>query len=91
MSGKYNNEFKNESVGRLIKSIANEERSLGNILYQEGRKINRALCMTDCVDEIIKIDDSVQDTLKEIAKAEMLLLQKLEEAKTLNCKDCICN
>lgn len=84
-------EFRNEAIGKLIESIANEERSLGSIFYQEGRKINKALCLTNCIDEIIKIDNSVQDTLKEVAKAEILLLQKLEEAKKLNCKDCLCN
>ncbi len=90
MSEKHRDEFKNESIGRLVKSIASEEHSLGDILYQEGRKIDRALCLARCVDDLVKIDTSVQDTLKEVAKAEILLLQKLEEAGELLCKDCIC-
>ncbi len=90
MSEKHKDEFKNESIGRLVKSIAREEHSLGDILYQEGRKIDKALCLAKCVDDLVKIDTSVQDTLKEVAKAEILLLQKLEEAGELLCKDCIC-
>ncbi len=90
MSEKHKEEFKNESIGRLVKSIAREEHSLGDILYQEGRKIDKALCLANCVDDLVKIDTSVQDTLKEVAKAEILLLQKLEEAGELLCKDCIC-
>ncbi len=90
MSGKHNDEFKNKSIGGLIKSIASEEHSLGDILYQEGRKIDKGLCLAKCVDDLIKVDNSVQDTLKEVAKAEILLLQKLEEAGELLCKDCIC-
>ncbi len=90
MSGKHNDEFRNKSIGRLVKSIASEEHSLGDILYQEGRKIDKALCLAHCVDDLVKIDNSVQDTLKEVTKAEILLLQKLEEAGDLLCKDCIC-
>lgn len=90
MGEKHEDNNKNKAVGRLITSIAKEEHSLGDILYQEGRKIDKALCYAKCVDDLVKIDCSVQDTLKEIAKAEILLLQKLEEAGEILCKKCLC-
>ncbi len=81
---------KNLAIAKLIKSIANEEKSLGNILYQEGRKIEKALTLAHCIDDLVKVDTSVQKTVKEVAKAELLLLEKFEEAGELICKDCIC-
>ncbi len=81
---------KNIAIAKLIKSIAKEEESLGNILYQEGRKIEKALTLAHCIDDLIKIDTSVQKTVKEVSKAELLLLEKFEEAGELLCKDCIC-
>ncbi len=83
-------ENKNIAIAKLIKSIANEEQSLGNILYQEGRKIEKALSLSHCIDDLVKVDTSVQKTIKEVAKAEMLLLEKFEEAGELLCKECIC-
>ncbi len=81
---------RNIAIAKLIKSIANEEQSLGNILYQEGRKIEKALTLAKCIDDLVKVDTSVQKTVKEVAKAELLLLEKFEEAGELLCKDCIC-
>ncbi len=89
--GKGNSDFESKAVGRLVKSIAKEEHGIGDILYQEGNKIDKALCLTHCIDDLVKVDKSVQDTLKEVAKAEILLLQKLEEAGELLCKNCICD
>ncbi len=80
---------KNQSIGKLIKSIAKEEKGLGEIMYQEGRKINRTITLSSCIDDLLKIDKSVQETLKEVAKAEILLNQKLQEAGELICNDCL--
>lgn len=80
---------KNEVVVKLMESIANEENGLGNIIYQEGEKIEKAICFSHCIEDLLKIDKSVQETLKEITKAELLLLQKLEETRELICKDCL--
>ncbi len=85
-----NHENKNIAIAKLIKSIANEEQSLGNILYQEGRKIEKALTLAKCIDDLVKVDTSVQKTVKEVAKAELLLLEKFEEAGELLCKNCLC-
>lgn len=79
---------KNETIGNLINSIAREEYGFGSIMYQEGRKINKALTLTNCVEDLVEIDKSVQDTLKEITKGEIILLQKLQEAGELACKEC---
>ncbi len=86
----YQKENQNQVVGTLINSIAKEEYAFGSIMYQEGRKIEKALTLSKCIDDLVKIDNSVQKTLKEITKGEILLLQKLQEAGELACKDCFC-
>lgn len=86
---KENKKEQHKVIYKLIDSIANEEKALGHIIYQEGEKIEKAICISNCIDDLLEIDKSVQETLKEITKSELLLLQKLDESHELICKKCL--
>ncbi len=67
----------------LIDSVAKIEVALSGIIHAEGEKIQRALDHSLCMEDILKVNDSVKHTISQITKLENLLLKKLELAKTL--------
>lgn len=69
-----------ESIDLLLSSIAMEEIGLSHILNAEGEKIQKSLNIqhTDLSD-LILINESVNATLKNIIKSQVLLQLKLEE------------
>ncbi|SET70441.1 hypothetical protein SAMN05660297_03212 [Natronincola peptidivorans] len=71
---------KEDMINMLLASIALEEMSLAHILNAEGEKIQ---CITDdkrkCkLDDLLDINESVNETLRNVIKKEMLLQFKLE-------------
>ena len=65
-------------VNLLLSSIALEELGLAHIINAEGEKIQKVLEDKPCLDALLKIDKSVQTTLRDIIKKEMLLEFKFE-------------
>lgn len=66
-------------INLLLASIALEEIALSHILNAEGEKL-QAIIMQDCsLANILLVNKSVNRTLKNVIKKEMLLQMKLEE------------
>lgn len=78
-----------KTIELLLSSIALEEISLSHILNAEGEKLQLFL-KTDpkCLDDFIKINDSVNKTLRTIVKSQILLHFKLEDVISLDTEEC---
>ncbi len=70
----------NKSICKVIESIADEEMAIACILKAECEKIKKAVHLACNVKELVVVNESVGDTLKDIIKLQMLLQYKLEEA-----------
>ena len=79
---------KNQAISDIIESIALEETGLAHIINAEGEKIQKALEIADCADDLISVNESVKDTLVNIIKMKMLLQFKLEEASKIQEQQC---
>lgn len=79
-----------ESINLLLSSIALEEISLSHILNAEGEKLQYFLkSCPKYVGDYLKLNDSVNKTLRTIVKSQLLLEMKLEEVVELD-KDSCC-
>ena len=54
------------------------EKSIAKILDAEARKIQKIISITCNVDEILKVNDSVNEMIKKITLLEQALCSKLE-------------
>lgn len=79
-----------EAVNLLLTSIALEELGLAHILNAEGEKIQEVIKCKPSLDDLLKVNKSVERTLRGVIKQEMLLQFKLEDTLDLICdeKDC---
>ena len=67
-----------QAVTDVIESIALEECGIAHILNAEGEKLQRAVTFSDlCVDDIVCINNSLIDVIKNIACLEAELKGKL--------------
>jgi hypothetical protein len=86
---------KEDVINLLLASIAMEELGLAHIINAEGEKIQKVLECDAEIDDILKVNASVNKTLQHIIKKEMLLQFKLENVMELydkGCKkDCDCD
>lgn len=83
-----------ESVNLLLASIAFEELGLAHIINAEAEKIQYVLGTLDgqtlrqevspTIDELLDINNSVNKTLRNVIKKEMLLQFKLEDTLTIS-------
>ncbi|GAB2541000.1 hypothetical protein [Gracilibacillus alcaliphilus] len=74
-----------ETIDLLLSSIALEEIGLSHILNAEGEKLQSFLKQQDhCLDDYLKINHSVNQTLRTIVKSQMLLQFKLEDVADLD-------
>ena len=74
-----------ETINLILASIGLEELGLAHILNAEGEKI-QCIVGEDCdgdLDDLLAINRSVNDTLKNIIKAQILLQFKLEQVADL--------
>jgi hypothetical protein len=67
-----------EVVNLLLVSIALEELGISHIINAEGEKIQEVIAKHGCMEDLLKIDKSVQTTLRDLIKKEMLLEFKFE-------------
>jgi hypothetical protein len=75
----YVNIRREEVINLLLLSIAMEEFSLAHILRAEAERMEKLMLYKPCPSEILKINKSVNTTLKHVIQKEILLLHKLEE------------
>lgn len=69
-----------KSICKVIESIADEEMAIAAILKAESEKIKKAVHISCDIKELVIVNESVGDTLKEVIKLQILLQYKLEEA-----------
>lgn len=69
---------KNESIPNSISCI---EKALANILNEEANKIKKATCLSNNICDLIKINESVNQTIKNIILLEHVLCTKLNIKK----------
>lgn len=75
-----------EAFANLLQSIALEEAGLAHILNAEGQKLEKCIEKTCDCEDLLKVNDSVVEVLKNVVKVQMLLQFKLEEVKKIKCK-----
>lgn len=71
----------------LLQSVALQETALAHILNAEGEKLQKAVCMSQCIDDLLSINESITDTVNAAAALEQHLKDKtiatLEELNEL--------
>jgi hypothetical protein len=70
---------KSQKVTNMIKAIAVVETGLARIIYEEGEKLQKRIALATNIKELISLDYSIKETLKNVIKIQMLLQFKLEE------------
>ncbi len=81
---------KEDAINLLLMSIALEELGLSHIINAEGEKLQYVLGTlpgvtgpNPTIEDLLKINDSIRTTLKEIAKTEASLIEKLDSIVAL--------
>lgn len=69
----------------IVKSISKEEEAIALILAAEAHKIEKILNITDDVNSIMDINESVNKMIKNISELELILKDKLVIVKCENC------
>ncbi|MGN1001382.1 MAG: hypothetical protein ACI4PC_01305 [Oscillospiraceae bacterium] len=79
------------AITELIESVAKEQEALARILEAEHRKIEKTteLCGTD-VDDLVRIDKSVERVLAAVTRLELALQLKLDLFHDCLCPDTPC-
>ncbi len=77
----------NEALADIVESIAHQENGLAKILDSESKKICKAICIAACVDDLVKVNKSVQNTIKQINNVQIVLISKLQEVSDI-CDGC---
>lgn len=70
----------------VIHSIALEEAGLAHILNAEGEKIQKAVAISDNIEQLICVNESVKRTLTQVTLLEGMLYSKLEVL--IGCDSC---
>ncbi len=71
----------------VVDSVAHQEFGIAKILESESKKICKAIGIARSIDDLVKIDKSVQDTIKQINHVQIVLLDKLQEVSDI-CDGC---
>lgn len=71
-----------QAINNLIESVALVETGLSHIINVEGEKIQKTIKLAEdedvSIDDMIKVNDSVNKMIISITKLEMILQYKLE-------------
>lgn len=67
----------------LIYSVAMVETALANILDGEGDKLQKAVCMSNNINDLLRINESIATTLENATALEGILKAKLDAAAEL--------
>ena len=62
----------------ILKSIAKTENALAHILNAEGEKLQKAIELADNICDLLKVNQSVQNTVTKVTFLEQVLYAKLE-------------
>lgn len=80
---------RHDVVSLLLASIALEEIGLSHILNAEGEKIQAVLKHSPQLESLLLVNKSVERTMRDAIKTQMLLQFKLEDTLGLTCPpDC---
>jgi hypothetical protein len=71
---------KGELQLKILASLVREEAGIAEILRSQAEKIEKGLSLATDISSIIRVDESIQDTLKTLIKYHILQEFKLEEA-----------
>jgi hypothetical protein len=69
---------KKDVVNLLLSSIALEEMGLAHIINAEGEKLQAVIKNSPCSGDLFAVDESVQDTLRDVIRKEVLLDLKFD-------------
>lgn len=76
----------------ILQSISMQETALAQILNSEAEKLKKVICMTNCIEELLEVNESVQQTVNTVAQLECCLKEKaiyaMESLKELRHKPC---
>ena len=80
------------AISQLIEAVAEQQESLARILEAEHRKIEKTtqLYNTD-VDDLVRIDDSVERILAAVTRLELAIQLKLDLFRDGLCPDAPCS
>ena len=80
------------AISQLIEAVAEQQESLARILEAEHRKIEKTtqLYNTD-VDDLVRIDDSVERILAAVTRLELAIQLKLDLFRDCLCPDAPCS
>lgn len=73
------NEERQKVLHLLLRSIAMEEIGLSRILHAEGDKIQEVIAARPSIDDLLRLNYSLDRTLRNTIKSQMLLHYKLED------------
>lgn len=81
-----------KAITELIEAVAEQQEALARILQAEHKKIEKAadLCSTD-VDDLVRIDKSVERVLAAVTRLELALQLKLDLFHECLCPDTPCS
>lgn len=81
-----------KAITQLIESVAEQQEALAKILEAEHKKIEKTteLCNTD-VDDLVRIDKSVERVLAAVTRLELALQLKLDLFRECLCPDTPCS
>ena len=81
-----------KAISELIESVAKEQEALARILDAEHKKIEKTtqLCGVD-VDDLVKIDKSVERVLAAVTRLEVAIQLKLDLFRECLCPDSPCS
>lgn len=87
-------------IYEIMHSIALEEAGISHILNAEGEKIQKAVAISDDIEQLLCVNESVKHTLTQVTLLEGVLYSKLETLvagdcgcgrNDCDCDDCRCN
>ncbi len=67
-----------QAITDLIESIALEETALSHILNAEGEKLQKVLAMDTCLEDILRVNETVASMVASVNDLEHTLRDKLE-------------